>query len=341
MVSRYAGSPPLADREPPIHLAHLGWVEYLERKRGVRGRFLRGESASPISEVLRPATAAVHARRRTACPYSTYRNSWRPIHRPTWRRYDGFDTAKRLGGTMHACTFCGARGWLQIAADGDRHALREIHLEGLQARFGAWRMPARGENVPAGKRFVCVSCREPVSADMEEALATTRGVDDVPVVFVAPDQVDLDAVVARLRRIYGEHVLAVLESDRARPAQCEPLSRLKDLHPSVAEAVRRKLRASNPELYLHQLQAIEHARAGRNVILATATASGKSLCFQLRGWTRSLEVKRTIAQLRSISVRSTHSLTTSFDHSARSERRLRRSPHRDPQKHSAFSPRSA
>lgn len=182
---------------------------------------------------------------------------------------------------MHACTRCGSRGWMQIAADHGRQALREIHLDGLQVRFGAWRMPARDEAIPRGRRFVCVSCGETVSADIEEALTHTPGIDDAPVVFVAPDQVDLDAVVQRLRGIYGEQVIAVLDSERARPAQREPLSRLKDLHPSVADALRRKLRVAEPQLYLHQIQAIEHVRAGRNVILATATASGKSLCFQL------------------------------------------------------------
>jgi DEAD/DEAH box helicase domain-containing protein len=33
--------------------------------------------------------------------------------------------------------------------------------------------------------------------------------------------------------------------------------------------------------YLHQAQALEHVANGKNLVLATATASGKSLCFQL------------------------------------------------------------
>lgn len=35
------------------------------------------------------------------------------------------------------------------------------------------------------------------------------------------------------------------------------------------------------ELYRHQREAIDHALAGRNVVIATETSSGKSLCFQL------------------------------------------------------------
>lgn len=34
-------------------------------------------------------------------------------------------------------------------------------------------------------------------------------------------------------------------------------------------------------LYSHQREAIDHARAGRNVVVSTATSSGKTLCFQL------------------------------------------------------------
>src|SRR3954470_5286430 len=34
-------------------------------------------------------------------------------------------------------------------------------------------------------------------------------------------------------------------------------------------------------LWAHQAAAIDHARAGRSVVVATGTASGKSLCYQL------------------------------------------------------------
>ena len=42
-------------------------------------------------------------------------------------------------------------------------------------------------------------------------------------------------------------------------------------------------RFSSPrfEAYTHQVEAIEAVRAGRSVVIATGTASGKSLCYQI------------------------------------------------------------
>lgn len=48
-----------------------------------------------------------------------------------------------------------------------------------------------------------------------------------------------------------------------------------DLHPVVADAL------GDRRLFTHQAQAVELLRAGRSVAIATATASGKSLCYQL------------------------------------------------------------
>ena len=42
-------------------------------------------------------------------------------------------------------------------------------------------------------------------------------------------------------------------------------------------------------LYSHQLEAYERVRAGENVIVATATASGKSLCYKIPAFENALE----------------------------------------------------
>ena len=66
--------------------------------------------------------------------------------------------------------------------------------------------------------------------------------------------------------------LVHVERIPARPA------RFAELHPPLPDAVARRFDASR--LYSHQVEAIELARAGRSVAVATGTASGKSLVYQ-------------------------------------------------------------
>src|ERR687893_2574434 len=58
-----------------------------------------------------------------------------------------------------------------------------------------------------------------------------------------------------------------------------------DLRPELSEALR-KMGASR--LYSHQLEAYERVVAGENVVVATATASGKSLCYKIPAFQNAL-----------------------------------------------------
>ena len=49
--------------------------------------------------------------------------------------------------------------------------------------------------------------------------------------------------------------------------------------PTVVEAFRGR---GAREPFTHQIEAAEHAHAGRHVVLATGTASGKSMAYQLQ-----------------------------------------------------------
>ena len=69
------------------------------------------------------------------------------------------------------------------------------------------------------------------------------------------------------------------------PQREATLANFPDLRPELSEALR-KMGASR--LYSHQLEAYERVRAGENVVVATATASGKSLCYKIPAFQNAL-----------------------------------------------------
>src|ERR671915_1109377 len=69
------------------------------------------------------------------------------------------------------------------------------------------------------------------------------------------------------------------------PPREATLVELPDLRPELSEALR-MMGASR--LYSHQLEAYERVLAGENVVVATATASGKSLCYKIPAFQNAL-----------------------------------------------------
>ena len=72
------------------------------------------------------------------------------------------------------------------------------------------------------------------------------------------------------RQVVGSHLLEGV------PSATVPMPT--SLSSSVVEALRKR---GIERLYVHQAEAIELASAGRNLVVATPTASGKSLCYHL------------------------------------------------------------
>ena len=84
---------------------------------------------------------------------------------------------------------------------------------------------------------------------------------------------------ARLRALFrqGGHEQVVARANEAARA-----GRAADLPDEVPAALREALLAAGVEqLYGHQRAAYDLLRAGRDVVVSTGTASGKSLCYQL------------------------------------------------------------
>lgn len=91
--------------------------------------------------------------------------------------------------------------------------------------------------------------------------------------LTSPDPVD--AYVETLRRRLGAG-LVHLERLPPRPARSETLHRPL---PTLLDTRLNELGIA--ELWSHQAEAIDHLRSGRSTVVATGTASGKSLCYQL------------------------------------------------------------
>ena len=88
-------------------------------------------------------------------------------------------------------------------------------------------------------------------------------------------RVGFEALLRGLAR-HGE--LVHLETVPLRPAR---LGALADLGIAVPDSVERRLAVDTSALWSHQCEAIGHVLEGRHVVVATGTASGKSLCYQV------------------------------------------------------------
>jgi DEAD/DEAH box helicase domain-containing protein len=100
-----------------------------------------------------------------------------------------------------------------------------------------------------------------------------------------------------------ENVVAELEGEAAKLSSITALRHFPpqpadfvdfpaDLSPAIREALRRR---GIERLYSHQLEAFERVRAGKNVVVVTPTASGKTLCYNLPVLDRALREPETRA----------------------------------------------
>jgi len=177
--------------------------------------------------------------------------------------------------------------WLQVKPDAaGRLGAREIKFAGLRPTSGGWNWV--GSDVCEEKTggFFCPECKSPASPEVGAILQMFAELLEPidPVVFVAPEDVDIEAEVASVGHTYTDCVVTILDSEAQREGTFVPASQLNWLDPAVLQAMGRKFAVSpeNVKLYEHQSRAIETlVHTGGSVILATTTSSGKSLCFQI------------------------------------------------------------
>jgi DEAD/DEAH box helicase domain-containing protein len=104
------------------------------------------------------------------------------------------------------------------------------------------------------------------------------GFSEFPVALSAAAAPSLQAVVARFESAHRDPESPVRAIHHQPAAEGEYIA--------MPEAIDGRLRAALAaggisQLYVHQAEAFEHAQAGRNVVVVTPTASGKTLCYNL------------------------------------------------------------
>ena len=102
---------------------------------------------------------------------------------------------------------------------------------------------------------------------------STRGLARRPHSTLDTVQEALGALAARYR---GDEVLTSIKHIPAREAQFSPMPSW--VRPELVAAYRAK---GIDQLYSHQAAAAELARAGKDFVVVTPTASGKTLCYNL------------------------------------------------------------
>jgi DEAD/DEAH box helicase domain-containing protein len=96
--------------------------------------------------------------------------------------------------------------------------------------------------------------------------------------FALARQPDLEAVLSHFRALMqtDDSPIRAIRHQPARAA--DYVSIPESVHPKLRGAL---IRRNIPQLYTHQAETYELARSGRNVVVVTPTASGKTLCYNL------------------------------------------------------------
>jgi len=167
---------------------------------------------------------------------------------------------------------------LQIERDSsEMRAMREITDEQSEAVAGAWSYTAR----PLETGMYCWYClnegdRKPLPIDSEDIV--DLGFGDEPVVFIAPKEFDPAKLASELQARHPRSVRYV-QTLSPIPAVYAADTVLDQLHPVLTKAIRDDILAGSGQLYQFQEDAIAAVMSGKDIIVTTPTASGKSLTY--------------------------------------------------------------
>lgn len=178
---------------------------------------------------------------------------------------------------MLACRKCGnTTEFVQIAFDQINKPMeRNIHMI-LRARGQiavnktSW---TSSDQRSAG--IFCTMCRKRIS--LEDKLLEDLDLSDVPLSALPPEEFEAEKIVSKIKKVIRKTEIFEYTLP-PKPSSFSTLS--KPLEKSILNALE-KQGIDISKLYTHQARAIENILDSRNVVISTATASGKTLCFNV------------------------------------------------------------
>ncbi|MDI1437116.1 DEAD/DEAH box helicase [Polyangium sorediatum] len=154
--------------------------------------------------------------------------------------------------------------------------VRRVRLLAERGSFRAQKGPWKPAAESGGDGFYCDACG--ASVTVRPRLITTFGLDEAPAAVSSGPT--LDELLARIQACAGGATLHI-EKIGAREGRYRDIAELgKPIMDELHDGAER-LGVSLDQLYAHQVEALGHIFAGKNVVVQTPTASGKSLVYLL------------------------------------------------------------
>ena len=170
---------------------------------------------------------------------------------------------------------------IQSKAGFERLISVELVAGALRSKKGQW----LASRMKRDDGFYCASCYQPIS--LPEKIIRGWQLYDSPI--TTTQAIDLDSILEALKRNAHEATMSV----EIRPGQQGNYGSLDDIEAPIPEILKNRLTVGLGldlnKFYSHQIEALGHAFQGKNVVLQTPTASGKSLCYLLPVFTRLLQ----------------------------------------------------
>ena len=182
---------------------------------------------------------------------------------------------------MFECPKCGNEHSLIQAKGGfERHVYLKLEAGAFWAKKAGWLASVTKRD----DGFYCAKCYGPVR--LSDRIIRGWRLDDSPISTARA--VDLDAILEALKSNAHGATMHV----QMRPEHDGHFGRLDEVGVSIPAILKTRLTEGLGldlnRLYSHQVEALKLAFAGKNVVLQTPTASGKSLCYLLPVFTNLL-----------------------------------------------------